>query len=522
MARSSSSVASSVPEISTSVAPSSMGFEPESGSVGPSFTSTARTRRMISVTLSTAMSMNAFPFRRPPAAAALSSDNGPSPIRFASVRSRPAPMTRWIGGLDGCRGAWAGVLLDLDDPARFRAVRFARPVDLLDGPEAPIRVGIDCPIGLDGHVTAAAGAPTGRRALCSGAGRASVFPVPARAAVYAATYEEAKALSRAHSTPPFAPSIQCWNIFGRPRGRRTAPGAPELMARLTRSIPRSCSAASTADRPLAAGKKGPARQAGLAERRALLAAAGLPEGLIAAPPPRDRRGRPSRCAGRPSWSPAISSSGRARPLPDPPGPDDEGLPIVIWMPAAPRLRPGPEDIPARAESEASRGIDMTQDLTVRDVARALVFDPDHACCSSPTSRCARSIRAAGGPHLLVHARGRARGRRDACGGLPARTLRGDRRGGCRDRSAGRVLRRSLPPVPDLSLSPASATSSSACPTRPWIRAASPRPRTTRSSAPAGGRWPNSRPPPSGSSRAGLVAVARDIVAGTISRPRPSS
>ncbi len=57
MPRTSDSVASSVPEIRTSVAPSSIGFEPESGSVLPSFTSIARSRMTMSVTVSTAMSM---------------------------------------------------------------------------------------------------------------------------------------------------------------------------------------------------------------------------------------------------------------------------------------------------------------------------------------------------------------------------------------------------------------------------------------------------------------------------------
>ncbi len=33
-------------------------------------------------------------------------------------------MARWIAGLDGCRGAWAGALMDHDDPERFRCGRF--------------------------------------------------------------------------------------------------------------------------------------------------------------------------------------------------------------------------------------------------------------------------------------------------------------------------------------------------------------------------------------------------------------
>ncbi|MGU3360666.1 DUF429 domain-containing protein [Methylobacterium sp. M6A4_1b] len=262
-------------------------------------------------------------------------------------------MTRWIGGLDGCRGAWAGVLLDLDDATRFRAVRVARPVDFLDGPEAPIRVGIDCPIGLEAHVTGGGRSADRAARAVLGAGRASVFPVPARAAVYAATYEEAKVLSRAHSTPPFAPSIQCWNILPAIRTvDATLRARPDLVTRLHEVHPEIVFHCLNGGRPLAASKKGPMRRAGLAERRALLAGAGLPEGLIAA--------RPSG-TGADDHLDALAAlvvardlaEGRARPLPDPPGSDEEGLPIVIWMPAPPADRPlAAGGFPARSEIEA--------------------------------------------------------------------------------------------------------------------------------------------------------------------------
>lgn len=260
-------------------------------------------------------------------------------------------MTRWIGGLDGCRGAWAGVLLDLDDPARYRAVRVTRPADLLDGPEAPIRVGIDCPIGLEAHVTGGGRSADRAARAVLGAGRASVFPVPARAAVYAGTYEEAKALSRAHSTPPFAPSIQCWNILPAVRAVDGLLRArPDLMARLHEVHPEIVFRCLNGGQPLTAGKKGLGRQAGLAERRALLERAGLPEGLIA--------GRPSGI-GADDHLDALAAlvvardlaEGRARPLPDPPDRDAEGLPIVIWMPADPSSHPlAAGEIPARSGS----------------------------------------------------------------------------------------------------------------------------------------------------------------------------
>src|SRR5215212_6083338 len=59
--RNSSSVESSGLPMSMSTFPSSVGFEPESGSVSPSFTSIARARRMISQTLSKAISINNLP-----------------------------------------------------------------------------------------------------------------------------------------------------------------------------------------------------------------------------------------------------------------------------------------------------------------------------------------------------------------------------------------------------------------------------------------------------------------------------
>lgn len=253
-------------------------------------------------------------------------------------------MSRWIGGLDGCRGAWAGVLLDLDDPTRYRAARFARVADLLDAPEAPLCVGIDIPIGLDSHVTGGGRAADRAARAALGRGRASVFPVPARAAVEAGTYAEAKVLSRAHSTPPFAPSIQCWNIL--PYIREVDAllrGRPDLMDRLHEIHPEIAFRRLNGGQALTAGKKGPARQEGLAARRALLAAAGLPEGLIAALP---------RGIGADDHIDALAGlvvardilAGHATPLPDPPGRDAMGLPIVIWMPA---LRPlsGPDRFP---------------------------------------------------------------------------------------------------------------------------------------------------------------------------------
>lgn len=250
-------------------------------------------------------------------------------------------MSRWIAGLDGCRGAWAGVLLDLDDPGRHRAARFATVAELLDGPEAPVVIGIDVPIGLPDRVGSGGRVADRAARHALGAGRASVFPVPSRAAVYAADYATAKAVSRATSDPPFAPSIQCWNIF---RYVREVDGLmrarADLATRLYEVHPEIAFRRLNGGRPLAAAKKGPDRVVGLAARSALLIAAGLPAALVTSPPPRG--------IGRDDHLDALAAlavardiaGGRAESLPDPPGRDAHGLPVAIWAPAT---RPAPED-----------------------------------------------------------------------------------------------------------------------------------------------------------------------------------
>lgn len=245
-------------------------------------------------------------------------------------------MARWIAGLDGCRGAWAGVLLDLDDPSRHRAGLFATVAEVLDGPEAPVCAGIDIPIGLpERSVGGGRSADRAARTLLGPRGRASVFPVPPRAALYAPDYETAKALSRRDSDPPFAPSIQCWNIVPYIRAvDELLRARPDLPGRLHEVHPEIAFRCLNGGVPLAA-KKGAERQAGLAARRALLLAAGLPEAMVLQPPPRG--------IGPDDHLDALAGlvvardilAGRARPLPDPFERDAHGLPVVIWAPAPP-------------------------------------------------------------------------------------------------------------------------------------------------------------------------------------------
>ena len=242
-------------------------------------------------------------------------------------------MARWVAGLDGCRGAWAGALIDLDDPARYRCALFPDVAALLDAPEQPLIVGIDVPIGLPDRILGGGRAADRAARARLGPARSSVFPMPPRAAVYAQDYEAAKAACRAASDPPFAPSIQGYNIFRYVRAvdtlLRTRPDARD---RVHEVHPEVAFHALNGDKPLGLPKKGARARDGLDLRRRLLAAAGLPAALIA-----------GRVKGVPEDDhlDALAAlvvagdilAGRAQTLPDPPARDGHGLPVVIWAPA---------------------------------------------------------------------------------------------------------------------------------------------------------------------------------------------
>ncbi|MDP4024301.1 DUF429 domain-containing protein [Methylobacterium sp. NEAU 140] len=254
-------------------------------------------------------------------------------------------MARWIAGLDGCRGAWAGALLDLDDASRHRCGLFGSVAALLDAPEAPLVVGIDVPIGLPDRVTGGGRAADRAARARLGPARASVFPMPPRAAVYAPDYAAAKAASRAASDPPFAPSIQGWNIFPYVREvDELLRARPEARARVHEVHPEVAFHALNGLRPLGLPKKGPRRGEGLRLRRALLAEAGLPAALIEARTP----GVPEddhldALAGLVVARDILA--GVAVPLPGAPEHDAFGLPVVIWAPAPGRGRAGALDGP---------------------------------------------------------------------------------------------------------------------------------------------------------------------------------
>ncbi|SET38710.1 DUF429 domain-containing protein [Geodermatophilus poikilotrophus] len=122
-------------------------------------------------------------------------------------------------GVDGWRGRWVGALL---------AGRSVRLLDLADVPAVLAVpdvdvVGIDMPIGLSDDGVRACDVEARRRLGRAGS---SVFPTPVRAVLATDDYAEARALSRAATDPPRAPSAQSFQLVKAIRSLDDALGDP--------------------------------------------------------------------------------------------------------------------------------------------------------------------------------------------------------------------------------------------------------------------------------------------------------
>jgi predicted RNase H-like nuclease len=124
-------------------------------------------------------------------------------------------------GVDGWRGRWVGALLD---GRSVHLLDLADAVAVLAVPDVEV-VGIDMPIGL----------PDDRPRVCDDEARtllrphgaaSSVFPTPVRAVLATDDYAEARALSRAATDPPRAPSAQSFQLVKAIRALDDALGEP--------------------------------------------------------------------------------------------------------------------------------------------------------------------------------------------------------------------------------------------------------------------------------------------------------
>lgn len=245
---------------------------------------------------------------------------------------RPLQNTLWLAGIDACAAGWvAAFVRPQGDAVTCRVVDdFAA---ILDAPESPHIVAVDIPVGLPQR-----SGPGGRAAENAvrpllGARQSSVFSVPSRAAIACDEYRAACAAALESSDPPRKVSKQLFNIAPKIRAVDALLRArPDAARRVYEVHPELAFWRLNGDAALGEPKKvrGRSHAPGLALRRDLLAAAGLPRHIVTMPP------LPG--AGPDDLLDALACAiiarrihvGIARPFPDPPPQDDFGLPMAIW------------------------------------------------------------------------------------------------------------------------------------------------------------------------------------------------
>ncbi|PZU92770.1 MAG: hypothetical protein DI527_08880 [Chelatococcus sp.] len=262
-----------------------------------------------------------------------------------------------LAGVDGCKAGWIAALDDAagDGAALLRVVRDLS--ELFDGPKAIELVAVDMPIGLPDRVLGAGRGPEQLVRPLLGARQSSVFSIPARAAVEASDYRLACGLALEHSEPPRKVSRQGFHLF--PKIREVdllLRSRPPLRDRVYEVHPelafRTLNGA-----PLLHPKKikGAINPAGMAERRALLIAAGIPSSLAHARPPRGAAADDALDALAALVVARHIAAGRGKPFPDPPGRDSHGLPIAIWT-FSPERSPCPKPMPSQEPAMTERPV----------------------------------------------------------------------------------------------------------------------------------------------------------------------
>ncbi len=238
-----------------------------------------------------------------------------------------------VAGVDACRAGWIACFLRDDLSAlTFRIV--GDIAEVVDAPERPQAVSVDMPIGLPDRIEG-----TGRPCEMAvrprlGQRQSSVFSVPSRAAVMEEDYRAACERALATSTPPRKVAKQCFMLFPRIREIDALLIArPELRDVVFETHPEVAFLEMNGGRPASLPKKVRSRPNpdGLSERLALLAAAGLPDGVATAvaAPPRGAGGDDVLDAAACAWSARRILRGEAAIYPDPPPRDSLGLEMAI-------------------------------------------------------------------------------------------------------------------------------------------------------------------------------------------------
>jgi len=244
----------------------------------------------------------------------------------------PSRTATWLAGVDGCPTGWVVAWLQADGNA-VRILTVPCFADITTAGERPAIVAVDIPIGLPER--SGMGGREAERAVrpLLGERQSSVFSVPSRGAIYAVDYRQACLIALATSDPPRKVSRQLFMIAPKIREIDALLRGDASLTRMVFEVhPELAFWRLNDERALAEPKKVKSRcyEPGLALRRRLLVAAGLPEAIVNGPPPKG--------AGPDDLLDALACvviarrihAGTARPFPSPPRRDAFGLPMAIW------------------------------------------------------------------------------------------------------------------------------------------------------------------------------------------------
>jgi len=204
---------------------------------------------------------------------------------------------------------------------------------VLAAAERPAVVAVDMPIGLPERTALGGRAAENCVRPLLGARQSSVFSVPSRAAIYAGDYLAACAIAYATSDPPRKVSKQLFNIAHKVREvDEVLRARPDTKGRVFEVHPEVAFWRLNGERALTEPKKIKSRpyEPGLALRRGLLIAAGLPAEAVNATPPKGAAADDLLDALACAAVARRILRGVAKPFPDPPPRDAHGLPMAIW------------------------------------------------------------------------------------------------------------------------------------------------------------------------------------------------
>lgn len=247
-----------------------------------------------------------------------------------------------VAGVDGCRAGWVAMVRSPGSPTA--AMVHAAFADLVEAVPTDTVIAVDMPIGLPAFTTHGGRGPETIVRRFLGQRQSSVFSIPSRAAVHAATrsfttveawYEDhrlASRIARDTSDPPRGVSIQAFALFPRIREiDALLRERPELRASVFESHPELAFWRLNGGCAMTSPKKvkGQVNPSGMAERRELLARHGIEPTLLRTPIAGTGADDVLDAAAMLLIAERIAH-GKAESFPDPPLYDEHGLRIAIY------------------------------------------------------------------------------------------------------------------------------------------------------------------------------------------------